>query len=683
MANDRPDRDDGFTPLGRRAVLAGIAASGAVPLAGCGNGGNGGDGNPGGGDGRTYTYLARIRPNSVNWALPPPPMPALLYPPGATIHPDGTVEPQIASSTEITPQRVALTIREGVTWTNGDPILAKDFGRWLEMFRVQGPAPADVERGAVVPADWRHAFTEIGWDGRELVATTPDGLLERLTTRFEVWSFVNGNVGATPRAYFEDIWSTYKAKYRDPWGDAKTLENARGFLQVALANPTIENPELRNAANVVSSGPWQVETAHANEIRMRPHDGHPTMPAGANWPTLLIKPSNQIDKAIFALKAGEGDALQPKIGGINRSLNPRAHESLPENVRKWDAKPFAGQGLLLNRKHDSLADRRVRAALAHLADRPRLAETLNRIVERPVGVQGLAGFDETVLPEGLRTSLRSYDRNTDRSAELLREAGFSKSGGSWQTPDGETWTLPVFKQLPELRVMRPPSPLLADAFVSELQAFGIQSELLGLEAAIAQKRFERGDFHVVMHPWPVLHRNGNPYHRAAWWYASAVGFGVNRRLQLQLFEDELPRLVAENDGLRWKRPDDADRSGIVVRDAEPLEQLTVEAPPVGETDGSLQSYPVVYLAVNAMTSWSWDEAKRQEALEKLLWVFNYDLPHIEFTLTVPQLYHDTSEWDVPAPDDPAWRYIGPGGYPSGIASALQRGAIKAKTSETS
>lgn len=666
-------------PVGRREVLATLATGAGVSLAGCGGTGGTGPGNGGGGPGPTYTFLAKIQPDSVDWAIPPPPLSTLLYPPGATIRPGGEVDNQLVASTEITPDRVELTIREGVTWTDGTPVLGKDLGRWLRMFRVLGPDPAAVESGSVVPTDWRFALTSIEWDGRTLVAKAPSGLLERLSTRFEVWSFVNGKVATTPRAYFGGIWSTYTETYSEPWRSESRLENARRYLRPALHNPTIENPGLREADNVVSSGPWQIESAHVNEIRMVPHDGHPTMPEGANWPTLRIRPTNQIDKAVLAMKSGAGDAFQPKHGGINRSLNPPAHESLPDTVRAWDGKAFSGQGLLMNRKHDVLADRRVRAALAYVAENAQLATTLNRIVERPVDVQGLSGFDGSALPKTVRTPLRSYDRNTERAAELLREAGFTRRNGNWHTSGGETFELPVFKQLPELRVMRPPSPLLANAFVKQIEAFGISTQLVALEPAVAQKRFDQGDFHVVMHPWPILHANGHPYHRAAWWYASAIGFGVNRRRQLQLFDADLATLVRENEGLRWKRPQHPESSGIAVVDPKPLKQLTVEAPPVGEPEGSLEDHPVAYLAVNATTKWSWDEQKRQEALERLVWVFNYDLPHIELTRTVPQLYHDTQDWKVPGPDDPIWRYNGPAGYPSGIAGALLHGKIEAKT----
>lgn len=660
--------------LDRRRFLGGLAAGGLTTFAGCGGSGNTGT------EGPEYVFMASLRPNDVNWAIPPPPLGQLLYPPGETIRPDGEVVPQIVESTEIEPDRVTLRIREGVTWTTGEPVLAKDLGRWLEMLRVLGPDPAAVERGDVQPDDWRFAFTDFEWDGRELVATAPTGLLRKLTSRFDIWSFFNGTVGATPRAYFEGIWSTYREKYTEPWGDSDRLENARGYLRTALYNPTIENSSLRNADNAVSCGPWKIERVTANEISMRPHDGHPTMPAGANWPTLAVRPANIIDKAAVALKSGSGDAFQPTYGASNRFLPPETSKSFPDSIRQWDGKSFDGQGVLLNQKHDILTDRRVRAALLYAVDSVSMAETVHSVGEQPVVTPGLAAVDESALPGSMVSTLGSYERDRERAASLLREAGFTRTNGEWNRPDGSTFELPILKTLPAR--MDRPAPLLADAFESQLTDFGIRAQLLPLEETAARERVDTGNFTVVLHTWPVLLGNGHPYHRAAWWYASAVGFGTNRRRQLQLFEDELPGLVEEHDGLGWKQPDRPESSGLSVRDAEPLKELTVDAPPVGTPDGALEAYPVVYLAVKALTEWSWAEEKRRDATKKLLWVYNYDLPYLELTRTVPQLYHNTADWEVPPPDDPIWRHDGPGGYPSGIAGALLHGRISALSSDS-
>lgn len=658
--------------IGRRRLLGSLAAGGALTLAGCGGGGDGGDGGP------EYVFLARLQPNDVNWVLPPPPLPQLLYPPGQTMRPDGEVVPQVVESTEVGPDRVTLRIREGVTWTTGEPVLAKDLGRWFRMFRALGPDPARVESGDVLPDDWRFAFTGIDWDGRELVATSPAGLLERLTSRFDVWSFFNGKVGATPRAYYDDIWATYTEEYADPWQSAERHANATSYLNVALSNPTRLNADLRKPDNVVSCGPWMVDAVGANEVSMRPHDGHPSTLDGANWPRLVVRPTNNINKAAAALKAGAGDAFQPKLGKTNRFFSPNTSATFPDSIRQWDGKSLSGQGILLNRKHESLADRRVRAALLFLADRAELAESAHRIGEKPVDVPGLAAVDPARLPESVVSGLETYDHDTETAAQLLREAGFSKSNGTWDEPGGSSFEFPILTRVP-VRLDRP-APLLGQTFAGQLTEFGIQAQLLPLEQTVAQQRFETGDFVAVLHTWPVLLRNGHPYHRAAWWYASVAGFGVNRRPQTRFFEDELPRLVEQHDALAWKRPDQPATSGIAVTDAAPLKQLTVQAPPVGEPGGSLEAHPVVYLAVKALTEWSWDETKRQEALEKLVWVYNYDLPLLEITRTVPQLYHDTADWEVPPPDDPIWRHNGPAGYPSAIAGALQHGRFEAKPS---
>lgn len=660
----------------RRQLLGSLAAGGTLALAGCGRGGDAGRADA---DGPEYTFLAQIRPNEVNWAVPPPPVDQLLHPPGQTVAPDGEVVDGIVESTEVEPERVRLHIREGVTWSNGDPVLAKDFGRWFEMFRALGPDPARVERGELVPDDWRFAFTRVEWDGRELVAETPDARLQGLTSPFDVWSFFNDMAGSTPRAYYDGIWSTYTEQYADPWASETRHANAKEFLRAALYNPAIENHDLRNPGNVVSCGPWTVDAVDANEVSMRPHDGHPAVPQGTNWQRLVIRPANTVKRAAAALKANAGDACQPKLGGTNRFFPPDTSDSFPENVRRWDGKTLHGQGILLNRNNETFADRRVRAALLSVVDPAELAESAHRVGERPVEVPGLAGVDDSRLSEAVVSGLQPYGPDRERAARLLREAGFSRSNGTWTRPDGSTFEFPLLTRIP-MRLDRS-APLLGQALVSRLAEFGVDARMLPLEATAARQRFATGDFVAVLHTWPVLLANGYPYHRAAWWYANAVGFEVNRRPQMQLFGDELARLVERHDAINWKRPGRPATSGISVADPEPLKELTVAAPPVGEPDGERREYPVVYLAVKSLTEWSWDGTDGQDALETLAWVYNYDLPYLELTRTVPQLYHDTADWNVPPPDDPIWRHDGPAGYPSGIAGALQHGAIEAASGD--
>jgi ABC-type transport system substrate-binding protein len=655
--------------------LANLAAGGALSLAGCG-----GDTDEGQ-DGPEYVFLAAISPTDVNWALPPPPLPQLLYPPGQTMRPDGEVIPQIVESMEITTDRVILRLQEDITWSNGEAVLAKDLGQWLQMYRALGPEPAEVESGVVVPDDWRFAFTSFQWDDRELVATSPDGLLGQLTSRFDVWSFFNEKVGSTPRAYFEEVWSTYNETYADPWQSEEHHKNATSFLEVALYNPTIEKPALRDPDNVVSCGPWMIDAVRPNEIRMRPHDGHPIMPAGANWPRLVIRPVNNINKAAAALKADAGDAFQPKTGGSGRFFSPNTSATFPDTIRQWDGKSRSGQGIILNHSHESLANRQVRAAVMHIADRSKLAENAHSVGEKPVDVPGLAAVDASWLPNEFASKLNRYEPDAETAARLLRQAGFSQSNGTWYEPDGSPFELPILTRIPA-RLDRP-APLLGQTFAGQLTDFGIQAQLLPLEQTTAQQRFKAGDFMAALDTWPVLLQTGHPYHRAAWWYANAVGYRVNRRPQMRLFEDNLLELVEQHDSITWKRPAAPAKSGISVTDTEPLKQLTRTSPPVGEPDGSLQEYPVVYLAVKALTEWSWDERQRREALETLMWVYNYDLPYLEITRTVPQLYHETADWKIPSAEDPIWRLNGPSGYPSGIGAALQYGKIKAKPSDSS
>jgi peptide/nickel transport system substrate-binding protein len=298
-----------------------------------------------------------------------------------------------------------------------------------------------------------------------------------------------------------------------------------------------------------------------------------------------------------------------------------------------------------------------------------------------VDVPGLDPVAESRYADDVVSGLRRYEGGTERAAELLRDAGFTKSGGTWKQPDGSDFKLPIL--VVQQASMDRPAPLMIQTIEGQLNSFGIGAQMVPLEQSSASEKFREGDFTTTLDSWAVALGNGRPYNRAAVRYGSAVGFRFNMRPQLGFFEDSLPSIVEESDGISWTNPESPSDSGIKAIDPEPLKQITVEAPPVGEPEGQLQEHPVAYLAVKALSEWAWEgeeseETDQQAALERLLWVYNYDLPHFEITRTVPQIYHDVSEWNIPDPEDDTWRYNGPRAYPSGIVGAFLHGKIEAK-----
>lgn len=657
--------------LSRRRLLGGLAASGTAAFAGCSNR------NSDSGEGPVYRFLARISPTQTNWLHPRPPLDTLLYPPGQTLRPDGTVVPHTVESIDVDPRKTTVRLREGATWTNGEQLLGEDLGKFLELERALGPRPDRVRTGEIVPTRWQYAFTEFEWDGRELVLRSPNGRVADVAAEYGVWSYLNGEVGRRSRFYYDSIYTEFTSKFPDPWESAATHEEVRTYLQPMLDSPVFVNDGLRNPENVVSSGPWKLDTVGANRVELLPHEGHPTTWEGPAVPRVRIDPTNTIDLAVAALNSDQGDAFQPRIGGTGRFIQASAAADLPDHIRQFPGKIMKGAGVIANHgQNELLADRRVRAALMYAIDREETARNAHKVGYRPIEVPGLSPGATSRYSDDVVSGLRAYGQDQEKAAKLLAAAGFTKEDNVWITPGGTEFSLPILT-VQEARIDRP-SPLLVQSLEGQLTSFGIQAQLVPLEQAAASDKIQNGRFQLTADPFTVVHNIGTPYNRAAVRYASAVGFHGNRRPQLQFFDEELTSLVEESESVSWQNPENPGRSGIVVSDPEPLKRLTVEAPPLGEPDGALQDHEIVYLAARALTDWAWEghESSQQEALETLLWVYNYDIPHFEIAHVVPQLYHNVDDWAIPDPDDDIWRYNGPRGYASALDGALLHGRIR-------
>lgn len=674
--------------VSRRELLGGMAAGGAVWLSGCGGDGDGSDGsgeNGGGGSESeewegAYAFVADLNPTEMNWLSPATPLRTLLYPPGQTVGPDGEFVSHLVESIEVGPEATTVRLVGDASWSNGEPMLGEDLGKFLELRRIMGPDPARVESGEVVPADWRHAWTGFEWDGRELVIESVPRLRD-LATPFDVRSYLNSEVGRRSRFYYSGMWSTYQEEYANPWESEQRHEEAASWVVSTLNNPVVLNDNLRQSENVVSSGPWKLELVSSDDLRLVPHEGYPGMPGLTNFSKLRVVPAAHIDRASAVMRAGDGDAFQPKLGASGFFLKRGAVEQFPESVRQFDAAVSGGRGLILNHARDEvLADRRVRAAFMHLFDRGRLAENAREFGFKPVGIPGLdpAPADGTYYSEDVVSGLLDYERDFEEAARLLRAADFRKEGETWLKPDGSEFELPIM--IVQSAQQDAPAPLMAQDLESRFLEFGISAQMVPLEQTSASQNFRNGEFTVAFDPWGASITTHRPYNRGATRYASAVGFRFNQRQQMGMFQPALSDLIESSDAISVIDPEDPENSGLRVGSLEPLKQFTVEAPPVGEPDGSLQEYPVVYLAARAVSNLGWGDAEtdRQEALDTLLWVYNYDLPYLEISMEVPKMYHDVADWAIPAPDSPFWRSTTPIGGTAGIETALLHGEITAK-----
>jgi len=173
---------------------------------------------------------------------------------------------------------------------------------------------------------------------------------------------------------------------------------------------------------------------------------------------------------------------------------------LDTGIRVLRPPTFAGQALLINygRLGAAFSDKRARQALAHAIDREQNGFVAMAESGRPV--QYMAGFSDQLLPQWIAEAqiaeLNQYEYDPEKAAALLQEAGWTKDGDAWKTPDGNdaVWEI-VFPA--ELSNQSASGQDVAE----QLSAFGIQITPRGISFTQQPIDIAKGNFDFAIHFW--------------------------------------------------------------------------------------------------------------------------------------------------------------------------------------
>lgn len=315
----------------------------------------------------------------------------------------GEVKPWLAKSWEVSADKLSytFTLREGVTFSNGDPVDA-----------------------AIVKANYdQHGF------GDKALGIPPD-------------SFFTNYVGSEVVGPL-----TVKVNFSKP--------NV-GFLQVTsfyragsiLAKPFLER-DLNGqgqAQNWIASGPFVVESVNGTTgITLKRREDYNWAPEGskhqgrAYLERVVFKTVPEAGTRVGALQSGEAH--------IARNIAPYDEETVSAQGGRIEAFPVQGQTNKLSPQLDSTApvtDRNVRLALQAATDR----EEINRTVLSPsYPIPGSILVQGTPQRPDAGDALK-YD--LDRANSLLEQGGWKKGPDGIREKDGkrlriEIWIAPYYQ----------------------------------------------------------------------------------------------------------------------------------------------------------------------------------------------------------------------------------------------
>lgn len=600
---------------GAAAILSGLAGCGGnggstetpTDSGGGGSDGGGGDGSDGGGGGGEETETptqagepvdgtintpTTAAPNSLHWNNYNPTNRA-----GATRNwvqeyvigyrqSDQTFVPSpVFEDISIDGTTMTITVRDGVTWHSGDPITADDVVTQVKMDVYMNQPPADVIDDAQATSD-REA---------EVTLTTQNSQIAMGTYA--------GRYFNTPTSMYGDFVSSFE--------EASSDDERQSVRSDVVDFEAEEN----------GCGPIKITEATSRRFHGEPHEGHPAYDAiqGISFEATQTSGNQGI------LQMGIAEEID-YIGPI--VLSESALNQLPDSFQINPTSNLNGQGLFWNHENEHIGRPNFRKAIAHVANRRRIAINAAGLnFKTPVGTPtGIAGVGQGIPRSWVGDALDSftaYETSTDRAGQLLRDAGYSKSGGNWMGPNGD----PV-----QLELVYPGGWTdwvnAGQTLNSELQQFGIQTELRTVDAPTWNgQTFPNGEFDITPRFW-----GGGRPHPFFGFRAIANSTDQQNANIPQSFE--VPSEIGNPDS-----------STTEVNLADKTAQI-----PETSGDGARQ------------------------LIKELAWAVNQALPVLPVMEKIGAVWWSTDDWNVP-PQDNKWMSVNP---PTHLTWPFHEGEISPK-----
>ena len=318
----------------------------------------------------------------------------------------------LAESSEINTddQTFTVKIREGLTWSDGEPLTSKDYmtSHWLQW----------IQRAA----SWSSIAEIEAPDETTFVAhlSSPSAVIERYILR--------GNIIASHAA--DDTRSRVVTSQTRPPPCSPT---ARTWTPTRARTWEGRLQEFRPTGLIVS-GPFTIDPDRITDTEMS------LVRNDKGFNADVVK----FDRIV--IYNGETPSVDPLVqdGAVDyatHGFSPSQEKAYQELGMKILRGPnYSGPALFLNFKGlTEFNDVRARRALAHAINRADNGAV--SLGDSGVAVEYMVGFSDVQVPDWLAAEdidkLDRYEYDQDKAASLLEDAGWTKDGDTWTTPDGK------------------------------------------------------------------------------------------------------------------------------------------------------------------------------------------------------------------------------------------------------
>lgn len=563
---------------------------------------------------------------------------------------------------KITPRKVTVTIRDGAKWSDGHPITATDIA-CLELQQIIRNAypPFYAEGGDDQPGNVWAAIDDFELTDRSVTYRSSAGHFQtfwdvhiknqlgtylgphHVPTHLEPYaSYVEAVIDTVERAQAGEIdpWKGHDDPRIEP--DAPTKKS---LIERHLADVS-HLEKFSKPENVVSTGAWNLVEMEGTEFVFAPNEHHRNT-GDVNFERMVAEFTQSDRRRNAALKAGRLDFAS---SAFSAAVSPTVVDSFPAEIRELlvPGNQFTGNEMAINFDHAGLDHRPVRAAIMYAIDHEAVAGNIHPTAAPPVTTPGGDCWDATryVGADWIDENLTTYETDRSRAADLMEQAGFSRPDGQWVGPHGDAVTLPI--------ATTADTPRWEPTVASQLEEFGIRSEVRTLESGTFSQRVDAGEIPA----WPSSLNsltNLAPYTLFVWLSAAA-----NHR-KYGIFPEEQ---FAEG---RFYQ------GTPVPQSEERYRAFSVRAPPVGEPDGELREYTPAASSLFFQSNPPESEFRRR--IETGIWLANWFLPTIPLTRKREQFFIDDAHWKWPT--DTAWWQSFENGSAALEGSLFGQGTIRA------
>ena len=354
-------------------------------------------------------------------------------------------------------------VRQGVKWSDGSPVTAKDvYTTWVCRYVIRSPVYDYVDE--VEQTDDMTVTFHIG---------TPAPISQYYILREHIVADATyGNF----------------AKQADPLMKAKKPQTDK--TMVAL-NKRIS---AFKPQSILASGPFNLDISSVREGQLS------MLPNKHCYFADKIKFDKVTDYGSFDFNSIVPVILQKKIFYTTGGLSPAVEKSMQKaNIRIIRSPIYSGPAIYFNyAKLPEFADKRVRQALCCAFDHAENGRVA--LAESGKNITLFAGISDVLVPRWMspedQKKLQRWTFDEKRAASLLTAAGWKKKGSTWTTPSGKPASYDIL-----FPSDYPDWSAATDNLASQLKDFGFNLTLRGEQSTQVSVDVKASKFNIAIQGW--------------------------------------------------------------------------------------------------------------------------------------------------------------------------------------